>query len=66
MSYVTGTLLIQNEDYNTSVSAMDMSVNGSQFAIAYIDSSGNLKTAVTSPSTVDGVNTAMSGCNIVV
>lgn len=66
MSYITGTLLISNVDYGTSVSAIDVGVNGSQFAVAYLDDSGNLKTAITSPTTVAGINTAMSGCNIVI
>ena len=63
--YITGTLLIPNEDYLTSVSAVEIDVNGSSFNISYIDSSGNLKAAATSVSTTSGVNNAMSNCSIV-
>ena len=64
--YVTGTILATNSDYLTSVSAVNMEVNGQMVYITYIDSSGNLKAASKSFVTdANGLPIIMSGCSIV-
>ena len=66
MAQIAGTLLVENADYGQSVSAVDVTANGGQIYITYVDASGNLKATTTSlVSNVDGsVRVAMSGCTI--
>jgi len=67
MATITGTLLIEGEDYQTAVSAVDVQANGSQIYVVYIDASGNLKAGT--KSLVQNVDqtlpAAMSGCTII-
>ena len=67
MATITGTLLIEGEDYQTAVSAIDVQANGSQIYVVYIDASGNLKAGT--KSLVQNVDqtlpAAMSGCTII-
>jgi hypothetical protein len=66
MSTIVGTLTITGPDNLTTVSAVDLDVNGQCIYITYLDSSGNLKTAVGSiVQNVDGTRrVSMSGCSI--
>ena len=64
--YVTGTLLIQHQDYMQAVSAVDFDVTGQMIYVTYIDSNGNLRAA--SKSFIQagaGVENIMSGCSII-
>ena len=67
MATITGTLLIPNADYMTAVSAVDVTANGQQIYVTYVDASGNLKsTSVSFVQNPDGsAPAAMSGCAIV-
>ena len=66
MATIAGTLLIKNADYLTAVSAVDVTANGQQIYVTYIDADGNLKASSTSlVQNNDGsVPAAMSGCSI--
>lgn len=63
---VSGTFLINGEDYGSTVNAVDFVANGQQLYITYIDASGNLKCRQTSiMNNVDGsVPIVMSGCTV--
>lgn len=67
MATVVGKLLINGEDNLTSVSAVDITVNGSTVYCTYINASGNLKVKTTSCSySNEGVvPVIMSGCSII-
>lgn len=54
---ITGTLVRTGE----SVTIVQMSINGSQVGISYVDASGNLKTAVDNYA----VSAIATGCTIV-
>jgi hypothetical protein len=63
---VSGTFLIDGEDYGTDVEAVNLIANGQQIYVVYIDASGNLKCRQTSTTNnVDGsVPIIMSGCSV--
>ena len=67
MTYVKGKLLVSGPDYNTSVSAVNLEVNGQNFYVAYIDSTSNLKASYISiiPNIDGTLPILMSGCSIV-
>lgn len=63
---VSGTFLINGEDYGTSVNAVDLNANGQQLYITYVDASGNLKCRQTSimPDVGGSTPVVMSGCTV--
>ena len=66
MPIITGKILVQGQDYDTSVSATDVHGYGSTVYVTYIDASGNLKVRATSTvQNVDGTfPIIMSGCSV--
>ena len=66
MPIITGELLVDGPDYNTSVTATDVTANGQSVYITYVDAAGNLKVAVTTlVQNVDQtIRVAMSGCTV--
>jgi hypothetical protein len=64
---IEGVLNIPNEDYGTTVSAVDVNLNGSQIGVVYIDGSGNLKAgSMSCVQNADGTLTpVMTGCTVV-
>jgi hypothetical protein len=66
MPIVVGTLLIQNADYLTTVSAVDVTLNGSQIELSYVKA-GLLKAgSISCVNNPDGtLPSIMSGCTII-
>lgn len=68
---IVGTLLIPNLDYGKTVSAVDVTLNGSQIEVVYIESgqlkAGSLSCAYNYNTTTSAfeVVPAMSGCSVV-
>lgn len=66
MPTVVGTLLIQGEDYLTTVSAVDFDVNGQTLYVTYVNGDGDTKAkSMSIIQNVDGtLPVAISGCSI--
>jgi len=66
MATIIGTLLIPSADYMTTVSAVDVHLNGQSIELTYIDSTGKLKAgSISCVQNPDGSLPAiMSDCTI--
>jgi hypothetical protein len=68
---VKGVLLIPNMDYGKTVSAVDITLNGSQIEVCYLDNgqlkAGSISCVYSWSDALSGfvANPAMSGCSII-